>query len=278
MVTNLTRIDAHAVVPDQLLSYVSAVSGLESRMVGECILHLGSDHAVLIAYPAQDSLNTAKMEESLELALKLPGLKHITVLSPHKLASAPDSAITHEDSYWMLPLPFEKTGGKLKNMLKRARRDLHIEQAMGPDAWKTAHSEMAQDFCARKSLDDGTKYLFARLGDYLAASPEAVLFSAFNKADSLNALAIADFGSLDTCFYMFACRKRDAIPGAADLLLSAIIAEAEKRGHARVNLGLGIEKGVEFFKRKWGAQKWLPLVESSWDIPKKGWLARLLGR
>ena len=42
-----------------------------------------------------------------------------------------------------------------------------------------------------------------------------------------------------------------------------------------LNLGLGINPGVAFFKRKWNARPWLPYVETSWEFPARGRLARL---
>ena len=65
---------------------------------------------------------------------------------------------------------------------------------------------------------------------------------------------------------------------AADALLAALAAEGAERGHGLLNLGLGIHPGVAFFKKKWGASAFLPCVETSWTLQKKGWLTRLLGR
>ena len=58
-------------------------------------------------------------------------------------------------------------------------------------------------------------------------------------------------------------------------LLNALLDEAAGRGHMLLNLGLGINPGVAFFKRKWNARPWLPYVETSWEFPARGRLARL---
>jgi len=47
-----------------------------------------------------------------------------------------------------------------------------------------------------------------------------------------------------------------------------------------MNLGLAVNAGIGFFKRKWGADLFLPYVEVSWDIkplPPMARLGRMLG-
>lgn len=282
MVNGTARVSAGAVIPDQLVNYVKAVSGLESKMAGSCIMHYGGGQGVLVAYPPNDPLDENAIGNALQEALALPGLEHITVMSAVPLADAPPYAQIHTDAYWLLQLPLQTPSGKLANMLRRASSCLHVETASGPDAWRDCHRSLADDFCRRKSLDESTAFIFTRLGDYLASAPEALLFSALNCNGRLDAFAIADFESLTTAFYMFACRRNDASPGSSDLLLQNIMEESGKRGHSQINLGLGIDAGVEFFKKKWNAQKWLPLLETSWEIrskqPVRGLFGRLFGR
>jgi hypothetical protein len=48
------------------------------------------------------------------------------------------------------------------------------------------------------------------------------------------------------------------VPGASDLLLSKIIEQAIVEEKRYLNLGLGINAGVTFFKTKWGGVPFLP--------------------
>ncbi|MBT9139112.1 MAG: hypothetical protein DDT31_01693 [Syntrophomonadaceae bacterium] len=45
--------------------------------------------------------------------------------------------------------------------------------------------------------------------------------------------------------------------GASDLILYEIIKTAQEMGKSFVNLGLGINEGVAFFKKKWGGSPFL---------------------
>lgn len=282
MVNELARICANAVIPDQILSYVEAVSGLKSIPCGACILHHHSGQGVLAAYPAHDPLDAEAMNQAVEKALAVKGLERLTVLSSQRPQAAPENAAEHTDFYWSVPLPPNPTAAKLRNMLKRASREVKISTSAGKFAWTPEYNSIVDNFCKRKAndLDEGSKYLFHQLDSYLAASPDAMLFSARKSDGVLTAFAIADYSSLATAFYMFAFRMPDAAPGTADLLLQAIIDEGCTRGHSRLNLGLGIDPGVEFFKKKWGAEKFLPYVETSWNINRhpQSWLSRLFGK
>jgi hypothetical protein len=89
---------------------------------------------------------------------------------------------------------------------------------------------------------------------------------------------VGEFAALSTAFFMFCFRDpRLAPPGSADLALSGLLQEARQRGQARMNLGLGVSDGIRFFKRKWGAEPFLPYVETSWQLASAGVLSRLRG-
>ena len=54
----------------------------------------------------------------------------------------------------------------------------------------------------------------------------------------------------------------------ADALLAALAAEGIRHWHTLLNLGLGINPGIVFFKRKWNATILRPHVETSWAVQR----------
>ena len=98
------------------------------------------------------------------------------------------------------------------------------------------------------------------------ASQDAVLFAARNASGRLLAMAVGDYSALCTAFYMFAFRQDDCPPGVSDALLQALADEAVRRGQGVLNLGLGIDGGITFFKKKWGAFELMPHLETSWTL------------
>lgn len=273
----ISQICAPALVPDQLLPYVQAVAGLESEVCEGCLLHHAAGHGVLVGYPASNPENMDIVNKAVKEASKK--LEHITVMACARPAAAPRDANVKTDQYWSLPLPAPLPGMKLRNMLKRGTREARIVASSGKAAWSADHAALVKNFSERKKLEAGSIYIFERLGDYLANTPDAVLFSAFDGSGKLIACAIGDYTAFATAFYMFAFRDASAPPGVADLLLNAVAREGETRGHSRLNLGLGIDSGVEFFKKKWQASPFLPYVETSWrtNSGRKGFFARLFG-
>lgn len=274
----LNQVTASAITPDQLIPYVKAVSGLDSRMFGNCVGHFCEGQIVLIGYPLGKPLDKQALDEAVAEALQTKGLEHITVLCPEKPGQAPENASVSEDAYWKLPLPLAPCNQKLRNMLTRAKRDVTIEES-GSEGYGQEHEAIVNDFCSRRKLEAGMIHIFHQLKTYLAQSPDARLFSARTKDGKLAAFAIGDYSSFSTAFYMFACRLPSAPPGTADALLEAVAKCGEERGHSQLNLGLAVNEGIGFFKKKWGAEFFLPCYEYGWDVKteKKGWLSRLFG-
>lgn len=178
---NLARITAQAVVPEQLLPYVGAVSALEPQLFGECAGHVGHGEVVLAGYPPRDPRDAAAVDTAVEAALQAMAacsdLERLTVLSAARPTAAPPHAASSEDMFWALDLPLAPPAQKLRHMLRRAGREVVLEQGGAPD-WTPEHLGLVEDFCAARTLEPGTVHIFRHLAAYLAAAPEARLFSA----------------------------------------------------------------------------------------------------
>lgn len=297
----LSQIRAQACVPEQLPHYVQAITGRRGIVCGGYAAYLHEGHAVLVAYPGCHGARELAEEptgqpfdkgafdapagptkHSLDQALrelKSHGCSSVSVLSPFSPLEAPPEAKKAEsrDFYWQLPLPAPVPAGKLKNMLVRAGRDVSLHE----ERWSGEHEELVGLYLRTRPLPEGTRVLFSSLGSYVnatrgsaATSTEALaqseskvaLLAARKRDESLAAFVVGDFSGLETAFYMFAFRRPDSPPGTADLLLFELARRAEELGHARINLGLGINSGIGFFKKKWGAKPYLPYVETSWQL------------
>ena len=263
-----SSISAQALVPEQLVTYVTAVGESHPGLFAGCIGYDFSNHRTLIAYtpgsfpdtPSAEA--TAAMNAAVADALINKECSILTVLGPARPAAAPHGTAAREDTYAFLPLPLAPPGQNLRNMLRRGARECTITVT----PWSDAHAALVNTYIETRPLEAGTRHIYSRIEHYLAASPDAVLFSAQNTRDnSLLAFAIGDYSSLTTAFYMFAFRATQCPPGVADALLRALVAEAEERGHQYMNLGLGINKGIAAFKSKWGQALLLPCVQTAWN-------------
>lgn len=275
MVEKTERFTASAVIPDQLIGYVNAISGLQSQACGECPLHLADKIGVLAAYPPSNPLDEHLINETVDLAIKNFDLETLTVLSPVCPKCAPKNARITKDMYWKLDVP-ASVPPKTQNMIRRGQMELDTME----DRWTQEHRELVKDFCERKTanLEACTCFLFEKIDQYLANTSCSKLYSARLKDNTLAGCAIADFSSLATAFYMFAFRKKNAPPGTSDALLNMILEDARNFGHSILNLGLGINDGIKFFKKKWGAVAFLPYVETTWKVRKKSWFGGIFGK
>ncbi|WP_418764784.1 GNAT family N-acetyltransferase [Mailhella sp.] len=266
----LADLGARAVVPEQIPAYVRAVSGRKLFSCEGFAAWVADDSCTLVAFPAQDELSACglgtpayaeRLERAVACALAMPNLRRITVLAPAVPAAAPDRAVVERDAWWCVSLPHEP-GQKLRNMLRRAQREARVVV----EDWGPEHDALVDHYLKVRTLAPGTRHIFGRVGDYVRGSSDAVLFSARDASGKLLAMAVGDYSALSTAFYMFAFRRDDCPPGVSDALLKALADEAVRRGQSVLNLGLGIDEGIAFFKKKWGAFEAMPHLETSWTV------------
>lgn len=279
--TQLDNMAALALVPEHLPAYVRAISGMDVHFCADCPCYVGEGgEAVLVGYPLNlvDACVSwtpenatrvqAGVDAAVAAALALPHkpVRQLTVLAPERPSAASANATEERDNYWALPIPLPRPlPQKVRNMLTSASRLVRLDQRDGEGSWTDGHKALVRHFCASHTgLEAGSIFIFEHLGDWLDVSRHTQVFSAYGHNGELLASAVGDFTALDTAFYMFAFREPHCPPGVADLLLHRIAQEAARRGHVRLNLGLGINAGVTFFKKKWGAREIFPLVTTSW--------------
>ncbi len=274
-----------AVVPEQIGHYVRPLSPCSPLRVGDCLGWRDGGSLVLAAFPLDmrpgDPPDQDFVDRAAARALALPWLERLTVLAPCRPAQAPPDALCTEDECWGLDLPPDPPRGKLASLLRRADA---LTRVTVRDAWSPAHEALAAEasrIMARRregALSPGSALLFSRVGRLVREGRVSCCSARRRDTGDLCGLAVADHTTYSTAFYLFAFRAPDAPPGTADALLAAILREGTELGQIRCSLGLGIHPGIRFFKRKWGAKPWFPVIECSWQRKKPGFLARLFGR
>ena len=246
----------HAYLPEHIVSYGTAVSRLEPFLTdGYLYFFQDGGNLVFIGYPLNQPPDSAKMEETLQglIASRNPG--QVAILAPSIPAAY--GPPTGKDHYYSLDV------GSLGPPPESRKHD--------PQGFRGRENNPGKDGGPRASRPDSG---FLRIPDrsiktpgpsfnesplYLETSGTAAVFSARTQDGNLMAFDIADFWANHYAFYMFNFRSPlHPFPGASDLLLQEIIAEAKSQGKTRINLGLGINAGVTFFKTKWGARPFLP--------------------
>jgi len=248
-------IEDHAYVPEHIPHYVSAISQTEPYLFGDFLVYAKKDHLVLVGYPLKEPFQEKQLLRALEDAVKRLKPETVSLTAPSIPPSINDCTHSLSDHYYRLDLSTLSVSQKLRNMLKRARRELSIEKNRNFDE---EHRKMVEEFLKVHPVDEATRSIFQRIDKYLSSSKTAWIFDARDKGNELVAFDVAEFKPRSYSFYMFNFTSAARyVPGVSDLLLSEVIQQAKKEGKKYINLGLGINSGVTFFKKKWGGVAFL---------------------
>lgn len=245
----------HAYIPEHITDYVVAISGTEPCLSGDYLCYVGKGHLTFVGYSLKGPFREEEMKAALEASIERFGQARIALIAP--VISMPNHTCSRRasDRYYKLDLSDIRPDQKLRNAIRRASRELHVERNR---EWRDEHKKLVSEFLLSHEVDDGARFIFERIPEYVSSVPTALLFSARDRDERLVAFDIAEFGAKDFAFYMFNfTARRYRAPGASDLLLHEVIAAAEEEGKSHINLGLGINAGVTFFKEKWGGAPFL---------------------
>src|SRR4030042_5628400 len=243
----------YAYVPEHMPGYVTAISGKEPFLLEGYLCYYGQDTLLFVGYPLKESFHENKMDSVLETAVKRLKPAQVVLMAP-----AISRRLEHRgapDTYYKLDLPNVPIRSKVKNMIHRASRELQVEKT---HEFKNEHLNLIADFLRSRVLEEGTRSIFGKIPEYISSVPTAWIFNARDRTGRLAAFDIAELGAKSYPFSMFYFRSpKDCVPGASDLLLCTLIQEAQEQGKSYINLGLGINAGVTFFKRKWVGRPFL---------------------
>ena len=267
-------IEDHAYVPEHIPRYVTAISRTEPYLFGDFIAYAKKGHLILIGYPLKEPFEEKQLLRALEDAVKRLKPKTVSLTAPSIPPSINDCTHSPSDHYYRLDLSTLSVSQKLRNMLKRAGRELSVEKNK---IFDEQHRKMVNEFLKVHPVDEATRSIFQRIDKYLSSSKTAWIFDARDKGNELVAFDVAEFRPRSYSFYMFNFTS-DAryVPGVSDLLLSEVIQQTKKERKKFINLGLGINSGVTFFKKKWGGVAFLPYAFCSYRLSRKENLETLL--
>jgi len=260
-------IEEYAYLPEHMMHYVTAISQAEPFLFGNYLAYSRKDLLIFVGYPLKEPFEEKKMEKALNEAKRRFKPREISLTAPKIPSSIAGSTRSLSDDYYRLDLSTLSISQKLRNMLKRAGRDIVVERKRGLDK---EHHQMVKEFLNTHRVDEPTQFIMKRIPEYLSSAPSAWVFNARKKDGALAAFDIAEFGTRHFAIYMFNFTSRcHSVPGASDLLLFEVIKFAKEENKEFVNLGLGINTGVTFFKKKWGGVPFYPYHFCLVSLPKQ---------
>jgi hypothetical protein len=251
-------IEEHAYVPEHLIHYVSSMKEVEPFLSGNFLFFVGKGQVLFVGYPLGESYSEKKLKEALKKAIRLHKPNETMLIAPTLSFRIHGFDKVSSDHYYQLDLPTLSIPQKLRNMVKRAGREIEVKKTRSYDQ---DHHELVDDFSNSHPVGKETQTIFEKIERYVLSSDSVWIYEARTKKGDLVAFDIAEFKPKHYVFYMFNFNSRiHYIPGGSDLLLFHIILNAKSENKRYMNLGLGINPGITFFKRKWGGVPFLSHV------------------
>lgn len=250
-------IHERATILEQIPSYVEAVTGLEPVLFEEHLLFRAARHVVIVGFPLEEDYDEGRLDQVVRRAVQTFDAESLSLLAPTAPPCLVDAAREPPDRYFRLDLAGLEIPQKVRHMLHRASQELEVRRG---ERFGRDHKKLVRGFRRTHSLDDGSDLIFERLPDY-AVGETVRIYEARDAKGRLVAFDLAELAARDKAFYAFNFRStKHEVPGASDLLLHAMIADATEEGRRWIGLGLGISEGVTFFKTKWGGSPYLDHV------------------
>lgn len=241
----------HAYLPEHLPDYVEAVSGAEVHLLDDYLCFERGNHLIFIGYPLKNKRRDT--QKAYDSACEHFHPATVAIIAPEIWLPPQTYEAQPEDTYYCLKLPLESVDPEVSYMVRRAGRELRVEEGV----FGKEHKRLVKGFISGHALSQEQVEIYKAIPRYIKRSRSTLLLEA-RKEDDLVAFNIVDMGSAHYAFYLFNFRWMKArVPGASDLLFHEMVRMAQAKGKMVLNLGLGIHPGVRRFKEKWGGTPFL---------------------
>lgn len=256
-----------AYVPEHIVSLMTTISKGQPFLSKGHLYYVGDAWGILVGYP----LDSEFYSEIFSLIVKdvitcYPGHTW-SIIAPRLPAELLSSGVEKQsDFYYSLSFEdFDRKEG-LKRIAEKATSRLTVEvtRAMTP-----AHEAITKEFIEREDPGNLIREFYCAMPDYVLHSETTLVISARDFDGYLSAFYVLDFAAKDFATYVIGCHsKNHYVPHASDLLFLKMVNMARESGKDYVNLGLGVNPGIQRFKKKWGGKPTIPyeFCRQQWGI------------
>lgn len=253
---DISFVEERAYIPEHIYTYVESVSGAEAHLSKPFLSYITGKNLIFVGFQLEGPFDEKGLVSILKEMIQQSKYEKVSLITPHYPLKDIPYRLLCSDSYYRIDLQNFRPSGKVRNMVKRAQQVVFIQREK---IFSGKHEELLSRFVMEKTFDEKTSFIMERMATYIKSSNTAHLLSAYGKDGNLIAFDIVDTFSKDYVFYMFNVRsKTKYVPGTSDLLFSEIVRIGYETKKRYLNLGLGINEGVTFFKKKWGGKAFLP--------------------
>ncbi len=242
---------ANASVPEHSVELMTSISGGEPFLTGGYFFCRKAEEIILVGYPLQHEFDANEFEIVIAQIKKKFRPTWISLIAP-ELSSRLISVCEEKGSdhyYTRETQPLVIRSG-LKRQIHTARKNLSIERAT---LMVKANDRLSLEFIERVKPPPRVNHLLSKMPAFVSRSKDSVVLNAWDKKHNLTAFYIVDLAPSDFSSYVIGCHsKKNYVPGASDLLFFEMLQMSQEFDKRYVHLGLGVNPGIERFKKKWG--------------------------
>lgn len=241
----------NAYVPEHSVDLMTSVSGGEPFLIDGYFGCRRGEEIILVGYPLQHKFDVNELGIFVDQMRKKFNPSTISLIAPELSKQFTSSCVENEcDGYYTLNI-HDRSNKKRKGRLSStARKKLSIERSteMGK-----AQGILSAEFIEEVKPPTRVKNLLLKMPTFVNRSRDSVVLNAWDKNNNLAAFYVVDLSARDFSTYVIGCRsKKCPIPGASDLLFFEMIQMSKVYDKRYIHLGLGVNPGIERFKKKWG--------------------------
>jgi hypothetical protein len=265
-----------AYVPEHSVDLMTRLSGGEPFLFRDYFFCHKEDRIILIGYPLRHDSSAEELDQVLTEIKEIFHPPNISFIAREAPPAATKSCQNREsDHYYTLDLNARRVTSRLDKIVIRARENAVFERST---ELGEAHRNLAQEFVARIELPPNVKELLFRMWDYVGRADGSLVLSAWNHAGKLAAFYVMDMAPTEFSTYLIGCHsKENFVQGASDLLFHEMIRLSAEANKKYIHLGLGVNKGIRQFKKKWGGVPSLPYESCELVLKKSSFWDAIIG-
>ena len=248
---------SRAYIPEHSVGLMTAISGGEPHLIADYFCCHKGDWIIVVGYPLQHEFDLKRFESLLEKIKKRFKPKILSLMVPKLPGSLAPSCVEREsDLYYTLDIQKKRVPKRLEAVIDRAAETLRVERSR---EMLEAHAGLSREFIERVKPSPRVRELLFRMPEYVAGSKNALILNAWDRQENLAAFYIVDLAPENFSSYVIGCHsKKTYVPGASDLVFYEMIKVSRDYGKPYIHLGLGVNRGIRQFKKKWGGEATLP--------------------
>ena len=251
-----TYILTKAYVPEHIVSLMTLISKGDPFLVEDHLCFVKDNWLILVGYPLEGNFSQESCERILKQAVDAFRPEYLWFIGPESPSSFLNSCTERQtDQYYTFDIEKTILRPSLRRAANKASEKLIIERGR---SISKEHQALISELMERETLPDRVRELYRAMPEYLGRSSSAWTIDARDLTGKLCAFSVIELGAKNSSAYILGSHsKRYYAPHASDLLFLEMINLTREHGKSSINLGLGVNEGIQRFKRKWGGSPFL---------------------